>query len=491
MTYLQAIILGIVQGLTEFLPISSSAHLVFVPYLLGWQIPLGEAFVFNVLVQLGTLLAVILFFARDLWRIVREWFKGIFHRKPFDSVDARLGWYLILATIPAGLLGITIKNKVEEVFQSPFLTAVLLFGTAILLIIAEKVGKRSRGIESLNLKDALWIGLFQAISIFPGISRSGATISGGMTRDLNRPGAAGFGFLMSIPIMLAAGLVGALDLRKIDGVTSFLPVMLTGFITAAIVGYLSIRWLLAYVSRRSFWPFVVYCIVVATLVIAFGFIFKPTQAQTSIEDPVITSVEVTPALTWLSPLLELCAREQPGMKLITQELPPSDEIQTEIAIRMQPPRGEVVPGIILGKPEIRFLVHPSNPVSSLDSSELRSLLQSSQPAWSDGSPVKIFTYPPGSELSSLIIAALPLDGGFSPSSKIVMHPQEMLRAVGNDSLSIGYVPDSALDASVKPIAIDSGGSQEIIGTIYAFPQREFTPRERSWITCVIRGLELQ
>lgn len=272
MTILQSIILGIVQGLTEFLPISSSAHLVLVPHLLGWTFPQDQAFVFDVLVQLGTLLAVIVYFWKDLIAILAAFFKGIFSGKPFGDPLAREGWYLILATIPAGIIGVLLKDRVEAAFGSPQITAVLLLVTAVLLIVAEWVGKRNRTLDQLTWKDALWIGFAQAISIFPGVSRSGSTIAGAMTRNLERPAAARFSFLMSIPIMLAAGLLAGKDMLGIPALSSFLPVMIVGFLTAAVVGYLSIRWLLHYLNRRPLTGFAIYCVVVSIVSLVWMYV---------------------------------------------------------------------------------------------------------------------------------------------------------------------------------------------------------------------------
>jgi undecaprenyl-diphosphatase len=267
MTILQSIILGIIQGLTEFLPISSSGHLVLVPYLFNWQIPAQEAFIFDVLVQLGTLLALIIYFRTDLYRIIISVIQGLMNRKPLEAPDARLGWFLVLATIPAVIAGLLFKDKVESAFGSPIMVAVFLFGTAGLLIIAELVGKRTRPVESVTWRDALVIGLFQVISLLPGVSRSGSTITGGMVRNLERPSAARFSFLMSVPVMIGAGAVAMLDLFKLSGFGAQIPSILAGFITAAIVGYFSIRWLLSYLSKRSLFIFVIYCVVVSLLVV--------------------------------------------------------------------------------------------------------------------------------------------------------------------------------------------------------------------------------
>ena len=272
MTILQSIILGIIQGLTEFLPISSSAHLVIAPYLLNWHIPAQDAFIFDVLVQLGTLLAVIIYFRKDLYTIITCVIRSLFQRRPwrpFSDPNARLGWFLVLATIPAVIAGLLFKNLVERVFSSPLAAGLLLFGTAALLITAEQVGKRSRQIESITWLDALLVGLFQVISLLPGISRSGSTISGGMIRNLDRPSAARFSFLISVPVMIGAGFLAMVDLIQLPGFTGQIPTLVAGFITAAVVGYLAIHWLLTYLSKRSLYVFAIYSIAASFTVVIF------------------------------------------------------------------------------------------------------------------------------------------------------------------------------------------------------------------------------
>lgn len=265
MTILQAIILGIIQGVTEFLPVSSSAHLVIAPYLFGWKLQPSVVFPFDVLVQIGTLLAVIIYFRQDLWQIITAVIDGLRKGKPFESQPARLGWLLVVASIPAGIAGLLFKDFIESLFSDPAATAVFLIGTAVLLVIAEVVGKRSRAIESMGWKDALWIGAAQILSLLPGISRSGSTMTGGMTRNLTRPAAARFSFLMSIPIMLAAGAVSTLDLVDIPNLSDVLPAVAAGFIAAALVGYLAIKWLLNFLGKRPLYIFSAYCVLVAAV----------------------------------------------------------------------------------------------------------------------------------------------------------------------------------------------------------------------------------
>ena len=267
MTIFQAIILGIVQGLTEFLPISSSAHLVITPYLLGWKFDPDINFIFDVLVQMGTLVAVIAYFWDDLVGIARDFLVCLWQRQPFKLPRARLGWYIIIATLPAVVFALTVKDLVEEAFNSPIATALFLLLTALLLVIAEKLGKRTKSLEAMRWLDSLVIGLFQALSLFPGVSRSGSTITGGMVQGLDRPSAARFSFLISIPAMAGAGAVVIKDLLEKPNFSTQIPALAAGFITAAIVGYLSIRWLLGYLTRRSLLIFAIYCVAACAVVL--------------------------------------------------------------------------------------------------------------------------------------------------------------------------------------------------------------------------------
>ncbi len=255
----QAILLGLVQGATEFIPVSSSGHLVLVPWLLGWEFDPQSVFLFDVLVQWGTLLALFAYFGRDLWAIVRGVVQGLARRRPLATAEARLGWLLAVATLPAVVFGLLLKDTVEQAFGSPPATAVFLLVTALLLFVSERLGRRTRGLATLGWGDALWIGFSQVLSLFPGISRSGATIAGGLTRDLERPAAARFSFLMSVPALLGAGVVAGLDLLAVPDLGAQLGVVAAGLLAAAISGYLCIWGLLRYLQRGRLYPFAAYC----------------------------------------------------------------------------------------------------------------------------------------------------------------------------------------------------------------------------------------
>lgn len=267
MNLLHAILLGIVEGLTEFIPVSSTAHMLIVQKL--FNIPSSPAmFAFLVLVQLGPLAALIVYFWKDLWTYIIAFFA-----RPFSTPDNRMAWYIIIATIPALIAGVLLKNTVEGLFQNPLLEAAIrLFTSAILLSLAEWLGRRVRNLKDIKWLDALIVGIFQVLAVFPGSSRSGSTISGGMLRNLDRPSATRFAFLMSAPVMLAAGAYESLSVFKVPGFFATLPQLVVGLIIAAIIGWLSIRWLINYVSRHSLFIFAAYCAVVAALCLLFTFI---------------------------------------------------------------------------------------------------------------------------------------------------------------------------------------------------------------------------
>lgn len=269
MNLFQALILGIIQGATEFIPVSSSAHLVLVPWLLNWPAP---SFAFDVLVQWGTLLAVVVYFWRDLIAIARAAIRDLLKGKPFESAEAKLGWLIVLATVPAGLAGIMFKSFFESTYDNPRFIAVMLIGTAAILVVAERFGQRTRTMESIAWLDALIIGLWQAVSILPGISRSGATIGGGMLRGLKREAAARFSFLMSIPVMLGAGLIALKDLKDAGDLAAQAPAIAVGFIAAAVVGFAVIHWLLQFLGKRSLYIFTGYCLIAGAGCLAVSFI---------------------------------------------------------------------------------------------------------------------------------------------------------------------------------------------------------------------------
>jgi undecaprenyl-diphosphatase len=271
MTIIQALLLGIVQGLTEFIPVSSTAHLLIAQSLLG--IPASNAvFSFLVIVQLGTIVSLIIYFWKDIVQLVRLTIASI--RPILDGkakeieAESLLGWYILIATLPALVAGYLLRNAVEALFKLPLLEAgIRLLITAVIMALAEGLGKRHHSLRKMTWLKALAIGAAQVLAVFPGASRSGTTISAGMLCRFTRPSAARFAFLMSIPVMLAAGGYQMLDVLKMPDVGSFLPVLAVGFVTAAAVGWLAIKWLMRFLKRHSLYIFIWYCAILGLAVL--------------------------------------------------------------------------------------------------------------------------------------------------------------------------------------------------------------------------------
>lgn len=255
MDILQAILLGLLQGATEFIPVSSSGHLVLVPWLLGWSSP---GLLFDTVVHWGTLVAVLAYFWRDWCTLIGAWVNGL-RRQDWENRDARLMWLIILGSVPAAATGFLFEEFFESLFAKPVWVSFFLLGTAALLVLGEHFGKRTRGIEAMGWRDGLLIGFGQAMAIAPGISRSGATIALGLLRGFRRPAAARFSFLLATPIILGAGLFKLLDLASTADALAQLPVLLAGFAAAAVCGYLCIWLLLRYLERGSLYVFAAYC----------------------------------------------------------------------------------------------------------------------------------------------------------------------------------------------------------------------------------------
>ncbi|MFN3492721.1 MAG: undecaprenyl-diphosphate phosphatase, partial [Anaerolineales bacterium] len=239
MTTFHAFILGVIQGLTEFIPVSSTAHLFIATYLLG--LPSDNlTFSFNVIIQLGTVVAMLAFFWKDIWQIIQAFLLGIKNKKPFEDFYARLGWLIIIATIPALIAGFLLQDFVKKMSADSLLWAgIRLLFTSVLLFVVEYFDKKNRALESATWLDALTVGLFQALAIFPGASRSGSTMAGGMLRGFDRPSAARFAFLMSAPILFAAGIFESIQVIALPNTTEFTPILITGFVTSAMVGWAS------------------------------------------------------------------------------------------------------------------------------------------------------------------------------------------------------------------------------------------------------------
>ena len=258
----QAIVLGIVQGLTEFLPVSSTGHLRIVPAFLGWEDP-GAAF--TAVTQLGTLTAVLLYFREDLWRIATTWLRSLRDPELRSTLDARMGWYIGLGTIPIAIFGFLFKDQIEEGARSLYLIGTTLIVLGLLLLLAEKVATHERPLERITRRDAIVIGFAQACALVPGVSRSGATLTAGMFLGFDRTSAARYSFLLSVPAVVLSGLF---ELRKIgdEGGAGAFPTAIATLL-AFLVGYATIAFLLRWLTSHSTAIFVVYRVLLGSLVI--------------------------------------------------------------------------------------------------------------------------------------------------------------------------------------------------------------------------------
>ncbi len=278
---IQAIILGVVQGLTEFIPVSSSAHLIIVPWLFNWDDQVLNGLSFDLALHLGTLVALLIFFASDWVRLIRAGIASLVERKIGSDPDRRLAWFVIIGTITGGVVGFLAEAKVEELFHQPgaphqtsamIAMAVIIALLGALLFIAERIAKHLRGVEKLAFSDAFWIGLAQALAMFPGVSRSGSTITAGLALGLQRESAARFSFLLSAPIIAGAGAKSLFNLYNQIRIGAIpqdeLILFPIGFIAAAISGYICIRFLLRFLQRNSTDIFVYYRWALALLIIS-------------------------------------------------------------------------------------------------------------------------------------------------------------------------------------------------------------------------------
>ncbi len=255
--------------MTEFVPISSSGHLVLVPWLLDWDNP-GLAV--DAMLHLGTLVAVIVFFRRDLAELIAGAVLIVRERSLADEPRRRIAWFIILGTIPAAVIGLAFEDFFEALFAAPLWVGVLLLVTGTLLAVSERWGRRALEMQGMTWRDAMLIGVGQALAIAPGISRSGATMSAGLWRGLQRQAAARYSFLLATPVILGAGLFKLKDLWDATIFSQSLPALLAGFVAAAASGFLSIKFLLGYLQTRGLYPFAVYCWVagIASIAIAMA-----------------------------------------------------------------------------------------------------------------------------------------------------------------------------------------------------------------------------
>ncbi|UUZ59136.1 undecaprenyl-diphosphate phosphatase [Nocardioides sp. B-3] len=251
---LKAVVLGTIQGLTEFLPISSSAHLRIFPELFGWGDP-GAAF--TAVIQIGTELAVLIYFRHDIWRIGKAWVLSLFKPEWRGQLDSRMGWFIIIGSLPIVILGVLLKDIIEQDFRNLWIIGSTLIVMGIVLGVADRLSRNDRTIRDISLRDAVLMGLAQALALIPGVSRSGATISMGRALGYEREAATRYAFLLAIPAVVGAGIFELKEIPGGDNSYGWGPTPVAT-VVSFVVGYAAIAWLLRYVSTKSYTPFVLY-----------------------------------------------------------------------------------------------------------------------------------------------------------------------------------------------------------------------------------------
>jgi len=258
---LKAVVLGLIQGLTEFLPISSSAHLRIFPEWFGWGDP-GAAF--TAVIQIGTELAVLIYFRKDIWRIASAWLRSLFDPSWRGHLDTRMGWYVIVGSLPIVILGVLLKETIENDFRSLWIIGTTLIVLGVVLGIADRVGSNRRAVEQMTLQHSVFLGAAQAMALIPGVSRSGATISMGRFLGYEREAATRFAFLLAIPAVVGAGVFELKEIPHGENAYGWAPTIVAT-VVSFLVGYAAIAWLLRYVSTKSYLPFVLYRIALGSL----------------------------------------------------------------------------------------------------------------------------------------------------------------------------------------------------------------------------------
>jgi undecaprenyl-diphosphatase len=263
----QAVLLGVIEGVTEFLPISSTGHLTIAEKLMGYSIDDPDITAFTAIIQVGAVLATLVYFRKDLYEIARGWLRGVFYASERDNPQYRFGWAIVLGSMPIGIVGLLFKDEIETVLRSLWFVGFALLLWSGVMWYADRVGRQNRSAESVTAKDTIIIGLVQCLALIPGVSRSGATMSAGLLRGLDRVTVTKLSFFLSIPALVAAGVLQSVsEYQNISNGVGWLPTILATAVSF-VVAYLSVAWLLKFVSKHSYSVFIIYRVVLGSLLL--------------------------------------------------------------------------------------------------------------------------------------------------------------------------------------------------------------------------------
>jgi undecaprenyl-diphosphatase len=447
---LHALLLGLLQGATEFIPISSSGHLVLVPWLLGWP---EAGLAFDTIVHWGTLLAVVVTFWRDLVLLTWAWLRG-WRTRSWPDPEGRVAWLLLLGTLPAVALGLLLEEWFEALFTTPSAVSAFLIATGVLLMVSERLGRRESGEEQLRWWDALLVGLGQAAAIAPGISRSGATMATGLLRGLRREAAARFSFLLAIPVILGAGLLQLAKLA-ISGEANgeWLPLAL-GFVTAAASGYVCIRFLLGYLRRRSLYPFGLYCCAAGLVTLSVSWPSVPPAEPglpPTLGELVLTGPEA------LHPLMQSLgqAYQVRGSHIVVIV----DKMNTDsfdLVFAHEEIGGEYAVPIALDA--LAIVVHPSNRVQELTMLEVQGIFAGRGYDWEPlgGQPgrIRVLDQMDGTPSQLLFAEQVMKSQRVTPNAVLVPSDGAAVAEVASDPFAMGYASVGHLNSGVRPLIIE-------------------------------------
>ncbi len=526
MTTIQYFILSIIHGITEFLPVSSSAHFILVPYFLNWTLTSEQLISTKVVLELGSLFAVIIYFWQELVTIIKAFFHGLASKEPFNEFESRLGWYILLATIPAALIGMTLSKLINSIFSKPMIVALMLFVSAGFLILADLYGKRSRNLSEISWWDALWIGLFQALSIVPGISRTGSTLAGGMTHHLDRTSSARFSFLLAIPVMLGTIIANINSLFHLTDISSAISGLLLAFFTTAIIGYLSLHWFLNFIKRRKLYGFSIYCASLACITLLVGAlrsdatassIISPSSTKSATSSVNATStalqpngfriidISYTPSVEWIVPTMSSCADVIGNSGLLTHEIPTSslNTTSSDLTFRWGPPEPLAVPAYQIGEEELIVVVNKANPLQELPAKIARNLFSGDYATWGelrtacpdcfrknadkslDSSAISLGFYPRDEDIQMIFISAV-MNGrpAATGAALLIPDPHAMVEFLQGDKTAIGFLPAHATDPSLRKITITDINADKLTQPILVISSIPPTGAERELLLCM-------
>ncbi len=462
MSALQALLLGLIQGVTEFAPISSSAHLVLVPWLLGWEVP---ELAFDTTLHLGTLVAVLVFFYPDFLRLGSAFLASIREGTLAGEPERKVAWALLIGILPAAFLGFLFEDFFASLFQAPLWSASFLLVTGLVLLLSEWRGRLERQIKEVTFLDSFLIGLAQGCALAPGISRSGMTLGMGIWRGLRRGEAARYSFLLATPVIFGAGLLQSLRLMANPPPSSALEGLALGFLVAALSGYLCIKYLLSYLERGKLYPFVAYCwllgggILAATLVNSYG----------RAEPVPLPSIEISGSdcvSELVEELAESYAQGHPTIFHIKGDgmeagLKALREGKVDIALASREPEGEAgkdLLAVVIAQDGLAILVNSANDLDSLSLEEVRAIFEGEILDWREMGgqlgEIMVTNYENGSEEHRAFAEMLMGERRVTPRAIVVPDGEAMIEWVGKHPQAIGYASMGYLGPGIKALQLE-------------------------------------